>query len=139
MTQRIENPEQFSSLSRHQHHPQPNTQPQINTPGVPPGPPEAHQRASHKTPFPQRRFVVLQELVLPLIVGQNTQASELREYFLEQFIWKQLTPEGFWSFGDTVSRGLCDICFETGPCRVAFWNIVADEVNEIDEEAGNAF
>lgn len=89
-----------------------------NPTGVPPVPPEAHQRAN----FSQRKFTVAAFLKEPLITGDDSDQEASIQFFLAQFVDHALEGSGFWTWGHSVVMARCDVCHEWCECVDAVWS-----------------
>lgn len=90
--------------------------------GVPPVPPEAHQRAN----FQQRKFLVARELRETLATGDDSSEQAAMQFFLETFVAFELEGSGFWTWGDVVDLARCEVCHLERACIEAIWNYEED-------------
>lgn len=86
--------------------------------GVPPVPPEAHQKAK----FLSKRFVVAVELMEVLKTGDDHGESAAMQSFLEAFVSYELEGVGFWTWGNLIPMARCEVCHQSRNCIEAVWN-----------------
>lgn len=94
-----------------------------NTPGVPPGPPEALKRAN----FLQRKFLVAAELRETLSTGDDSNEQAAIQFFLETFVAYELTGAGFWTWGKEITWAKCEVCHVHSECIEAIWNYLEED------------
>ena len=107
----------------------------VNTPGVPPGPPEALKRAN----FSQQRFVVAVQYAQNLTNPVHYKNQSFIHSFYELFFGHLLVGEGFWTLGARIPKVRCAILRKEMECIELIWNYVNDEdsQNAGDEVSGD--
>lgn len=90
--------------------------------GVPPDPPEAHQKAI----FQRRTFVVAVELRESLETGDVHGDQASMQMFFETFVAHGLEGVGYWTWGQAIGLARCEVCHLERPCIEAIWNYLED-------------
>ena len=104
--------------------------------GVPPEPPEAHQKATRL----RRTFVVGLAFCESLSTGDDHLEEAGLQYFFERFVALELEGIGFWTWGQALGQARCEVSHRERLCIEGFWNYEpeVDEDEDGDKEEGKA-